>query len=419
MLSPWKRPFPKDSAVHIVGTGNKKAAPTFQPGAALANESQPKDPPHDCITGRCYKKGVAMQKCIKCGKELPPDAVYCPYCGKKQVTTTQQRKTRKRPNGAGTVYKLSGRRRKPWAAARSNVLIGCYATRTEALEALERTQGKDINERYNLTFAQVFQLWSAEHYRDITKAGISTYNRAFDVFETLHNRKFRSLRTSDFQEVIDCHMDKKHSTVSKYKQLITQMSDWAIREEIITKDFATYVRVPEKEVSEKKIFTDDEIQKLENDGSETAKVILMLIYTGMRLGELFSLAVSDCHGDYVVGGEKTDAGRNRVIPIRPEGREYFQYFIDRATGPLLLSGYSGNKNAPNWRKRDYYPKLEELGIEPKNPHTTRHTYASWARSAGVPPEVLQKVLGHADYSTTANIYVHTDPAQLVSAIEKT
>ena len=355
-------------------------------------------------------------KCRNCSQDLPEGGLYCPYCGKKQAAAPQ-RKARKRPNGTGTVYKLSGRRRKPWAAARAGILIGSYATRTEALEALERTQGTDIGERYNMTFAQVFQLWSAEHYRDITKSGISAYNRAYDIFEPLHNRKFRSLRTSDFQTVIDAHMEKKHSTVAKYKQLITQMSDWAIREDLIVKNYASYVRLPDQETIEKSIFTDAEIQALENDGSETSKVILMLIYTGMRLGELFSLKVSDCYGAYVVGGEKTEAGRNRIIPIRPEGRRYFQYFLNRATGSLLLSGYSGNKNASNWRKRDYYPKLDELGIERKNPHTTRHTYASWARASGVQTEILQKVLGHADYSTTANIYVHTDPAQLVAAIE--
>lgn len=35
----------------------------------------------------------------------------------------------------------------------------------------------------------------------------------------------------------------------------------------------------------------------------------------------------------------------------------------------------------------------------------------------MPPEILQKILGHADYSTTANIYVHTDAEELVRAVE--
>lgn len=65
----------------------------------------------------------------------------------------------------------------------------------------------------------------------------------------------------------------------------------------------------------------------------------------------------------------------------------------------------------------YYPLLDKLGIERKTPHATRHTYASRARRAGMPPEILQKILGHADYSTTANIYVHTNAEELVRAVE--
>ena len=48
----------------------------------------------------------------------------------------------------------------------------------------------------------------------------------------------------------------------------------------------------------------------------------------------------------------------------------------------------------------------------------RHTYASWARKAGIAPETLQRILGHANYSTTANIYVHTSAEELVQAVKK-
>lgn len=41
-------------------------------------------------------------------------------------------------------------------------------------------------------------------------------------------------------------MKQSHSTLSKHKQLITQMSTWAIREELITTNFAKFVKLPEK-----------------------------------------------------------------------------------------------------------------------------------------------------------------------------
>lgn len=353
--------------------------------------------------------------CRKCRVEIPDGSVFCMFCGTRQVK--ESRKALKRANGTGTVYKLQGRRKRPWVAAKNKVIIGYYETKTAALEALNRLTGRSIEDRYNMTFAEVFEDWKAEHYREITKAGIYSYNRAFDVFEALHKKKFRELKTADFQTVIDQHSNQSHSTAAKHKQLITQMSKWAMREELITTNFASFVKLPENVKKEKEIFTEEEIRKLESDGGETAKIVLMMIYTGMRIGELFSLPLADYHETYVVGGEKTEAGRNRIIPIMPEGRAYFRYFADRATGDLLLSGYAGSRILNNFRKRDYYPLLDKLGIRRKTPHATRHTYASRARKSGMPPEILQKILGHADYNTTANIYVHTDIEELLKAVE--
>lgn len=263
--------------------------------------------------------------------------------------------------------------------------LGYYETKTAALEALNRLAGRSLDDRYNMTFADVFEAWKLEHYKELTRSGQTQYDISFQIFSALHKKKFRELRTTDFQAAIDPHMKKSHSTVSKYKQLITQMSKWAIREELITTNFASFVKLPENIKKEKEIFTNADIEKLEADGSEAAKIILMLIYTGMRIGELFSLPVKDYHETYVIGGEKTEAGRNRVIPIRPEGRGYFAYFAKHADGPLLLSGYVGDKVAANFRRRNYYPLLDKLGIERKTPHATRHTYASRARKTGRRP----------------------------------
>lgn len=354
-------------------------------------------------------------ECIKCKKEIPDGAPYCCWCGKQQQAP--QRKTLKRANGTGTVYKLQGRRTRPWVAAKGKTIIGYYDKKTSALEALARLQGRSIDEIYNWSFKQVYEAWKDEHFRDIGAKGIESYERAYDVFEPLHDRKFRELRTADYQIVIDKYSDKSHSLLSKFKQLATQMSQWGIRQELITTNFASFIKLPENVKKEKEIFSEEDIQKLEADGSQTAKLALMMVYTGMRIGELFGLRTENVHETYVIGGEKTEAGRNRIIPIRSEGRKYFAEFKERAKGELLISGYAGQKVIANFRKRDYYPLLERLGISKKTPHATRHTFASWAVANNIKPELLQKMLGHADYSTTANIYEHFDIDQLVNAID--
>lgn len=353
--------------------------------------------------------------CRKCKKEIPGGSKFCCYCGIRQ--DREPRKALKRPNGTGTVYKLQGRRHHPWVAAKSKVIIGYFETKTAAIETLNRLSGHDLSERYNMTFNEVFEAWKLEHYKEITAAGQQSYDTAFEVFKTLHKKVFRTLRTADFQRVVDQHMHKSHSTVSKYKQLLTQMSKWAMREEIIATNLASFVRVPANVKKEKEIFTDEDILKLEKDGSEAARIVLMLLATGMRIGELFSLPLKDYHGTYIIGGEKTEAGRNRNIPIRPEGRCHFEYFASIANGYLLLSGYVGEKVAANFRRRDYYPLLERLKIERKTPHATRHTYTTRAVKENMKPEILQKILGHANYSTTADVYTHVDIDTIVAAVE--
>ena len=77
-----------------------------------------------------------MSVCGKCHAELPEGARYCPVCGRRQGP--ESRKALKRANGTGTVYKLQGRRRRPWVAAKNRIPLGYFGTKTAALEALEK-----------------------------------------------------------------------------------------------------------------------------------------------------------------------------------------------------------------------------------------------------------------------------------------
>lgn len=353
--------------------------------------------------------------CIKCKKEIPEYSIFCPLCGKKQIA--EKKKALKRANGMGTVYKLQGRRRRPWVAAKNKVVIGYYEQKTDALTALERLSGRSLTDRYNMTFKEVYNSWSDEHFKTVQSKTVSAYKRAFEIFLSLHTKKFRDLRTSDFQAVIDNHLSKSYASLIQYKTLLTQMSSWAIREEICSTDYSRFIHLPRNEKKEKEIFTKEEIEKLIEDDTEAAKIVLLLISTGMRINELFSLRISDCHEDYVIGGEKTAAGKDRIIPLIPGGKRYLDYFANQANGDFLLSGYVGNRTANGFRNRDYYPLLKRLGIRRLTPHSTRHTYASWAVDGNMNAAHLKKILGHKDIQTTLNTYYHVKPEQLIKAVE--
>lgn len=354
----------------------------------------------------------------RCREILPESAAFCPSCGRKQVSDGAKKLRRTR--GTGSVYKLSGRRRRPWVASKDGVIINYFATKTEAVEQLNQLAGKPVSERIGMTFVEVYAAWYAEHTRNLSKSSMDGYTASYLKFTSLYNKRFRDLRTPDFQKAIDDMVDDgmSRSSTSKARLLLSLMSKWSIREEIITTNFAAFVKLQNESRQDKPTFSHEDIAKLEaNAWREDAKIVLMLIYTGMRISELFDLPKSNVFEHYCIGGVKTEAGKNRVIPISERAQPYFDYFMQLAPNePLLLDGYSGNCSTKNFRKRDYYPLLDTLGIDRKSPHSTRHTFASMAVAAGMKPEHLQKILGHVDYSTTADLYVHSNIAELVQAV---
>lgn len=354
---------------------------------------------------------------IKCKKEISDEFEFCPYCGRKQ--TVAERKKSKRPNGTGTVYKNSGQRSKPWVAMRNRQLLGSFATKAEAFTALEQTAHTEINEKYNLTFSSMYEMWSAEKYRTISDKGAEGYVSAYGHCEKLYKKKFRNLKTADFQAVIDdmAEQGKSKATTAKVKHLFSQLSQWAIREDITNKNYAAFVIIEGEEAKGKSIFSDEDIEKLKANNSETAQVVLLLIYTGARIAELFSAKKENCFDEYFIGGVKTEAGKNRIIYVPEVARGSYKHFVELSTA-TLLDGYSGNKDPNNFRKRNFDVLMKELNIVGKTPHSARHTFTSQAVKNKVQPEILQQLLGHTKYSTTIDNYSHINKNSILEEAKK-
>lgn len=111
--------------------------------------------------------------------------------------------------------------------------------------------------------------------------------------------------------------EKSASTMTKIRALSSILSEYAMSLDIIPHSYATKIIVPKREKGEVLTFTPEEINKLTQSGTSMAESILILIYTGMRISEMLSLKTSDIDiaSGIIVGGCKTDAGRNRTIPI--------------------------------------------------------------------------------------------------------
>ena len=359
--------------------------------------------------------------CIKCKAEMPEGAKFCPECGKKQAA--EPRKHRKRSNGSGTIYKMPGNRTKPWAAKRNGIYIGCFKTYADAQKALERTTDADINERFNMTFQEVYEAWKPEHERTVTASGIAGYVSAHKHCASLYDQKFRNLRTSDFQKII-IHLEtigKSKSTCEKVVQLLSQLSQWAIRENIATVNYAKYLTITATQKKTRQPFTVEQIGAIEASKHIAAPMALILIATGCRPNELFKVPLTDCYDTYFIGGSKTEAGRNRVIAVSPLGLAAYQDLLKtarRENGTLLVDGYRGNRAATNFAKRDFKELMASLSIVGMTPYNCRHTFTTLAVRAGVKPELLQEMLGHASYSTTIDKYTHLNKDDILQETQK-
>lgn len=380
--------------------------------------------------------------CKKCHKEIPDGSPFCNWCGKKQVT--QKRKVHQRANGTGSIQIDKRCKNYPYivrspatAAGAGRKYIGSYKTMIEAQAALDDYFRSIHSDMHNFTVEKLYSAWSAKHYETLTTSGAQGYKTAWKYLDTIAGRKIKELKTADYQLCIDkCAEKFSRSQCEKVKQLCSQLCKFAMQNDIIDKNYAEFVKLPKAEKKEKQIFTDDEIKKLwQHSDDERVKIILFMIYTGFRIGEIFKIRCDNVHVEenYIIGGSKTEAGTDRIVPIViPQIQEFVRNWLYNSNKDYLIDG-----DKDNFRKRSFYPALSDCGIIPPptikkdkkgkevlvydtrlTPHCTRHTFATLSVNAGLAPENLQKIIGHSKFETTANIYVHEDVEKLKDDMQK-
>ena len=361
-----------------------------------------------------------MSNCIKCNTDLPAGAIFCHSCGKRQEP--EPKKYKKRANGTGTISKLSGNRAKPWMARRNDVCVGTFKTRTEAQKALERVTDATITEKYNLTFKQIYNEWKPIQERKVSKSQMGCYIASFNHCPELHNRQFRKLKKSDFQNVIIKleQEGKSKSTCEKIRQLFSQLSKWALAEEIIQVNHAQHLDTVAKQLSTKQVLLEENIKAIQTSENRGAGIVLILIACGCRPNELFNALLVNCHEDYFIGGSKTEAGTNRPIVISEVGLMAYQQLRKNAIknkGTKLIDGFEGNKDQHNFAKREFRELMAEIGRPDISMYCCRHTYITNAARCGVDQRALQQMVGHVDKETT-KIYTHLNIDDLRAETQK-
>lgn len=274
-------------------------------------------------------------------------------------------------------------------------------------------------ETHKLTFSEVYEQFYAWKFPDGTKASYSSmesYRTAYSNCKTLYNHTFEDLKAPDLQDVIDeCTLKKQSKAI--ILTLFKQMYKYAIYSEIVSENKALYVKVNANNDTEHGTpFSDQELQILWNNADDPeVQLILIMCYSGWRIGEVLKLA-TNLEDKCFQGGIKTKAGKNRIVPIHPAVYRFVEQKVLTQGGKLCVC------TQQHHRKALFYPALERLGIvgNPKHtPHDCRHTFSTLCERYGVRENDRKRMLGHSFGNDVTNaVYGHRTLEELREEIEK-
>lgn len=336
----------------------------------------------------------------------------------------------RRANGTGTVTKLKDKRRRPFQAFTPAVLnvetgkwertlIGFFATRDEANIALAKYNKGDLREGRAPTLEELYlSFYEEKKVEGRTEATLKMYRDTWKHMECHASVRVDEIKTVDIQTVVNNLVDegKGYSTCDKVKKQYSQLLKKAVLDDFISKDYSAGVKIPKKPDSDVSVFSDLDIEKLKqaaDKGDSVAGSIVVMIYTGMRVGELLSLTKFnvDLERGFIFGGNKTEAGKNRKIPIHRCVEPILKRAYERAEDRLFPIGYRKYTD-------EYKNTLKRLDIEYLSTHKCRKTFATRMHRLGVDDITLERLVGHTDISTTDKYYINVGDEKLKEAVDR-
>lgn len=118
----------------------------------------------------------------------------------------------------------------------------------------------------------------------------------------------------------------------------------------------------------------------------------------------------------MIGGSKSEAGRNRTIPIAeciyPIIRDFYQSDKFRRVENIM----DGITSVDLYRK-EWKAIHERLELPYHKPHDTRHTFITMCSNADVPELIIKNIVGHSSgRNVTNSVYIHKTTEQLIAAV---
>ena len=364
-----------------------------------------------------------MQKCKKCGQEMPDEAIYCMMCGKK--LTVQKKAVKQRGNGQGTVYKApngkyvaevtlyfyldsNGKKHRKKKTKYFDKKKDAVAALPEMLRSEAAIKPATLSELH-----EVFL--HSKKYDALSDSQKDKLRYAWNRLQKLHLRDIATLTIDDMQKAID-EQATTFYPAKDMKTILSHCYTLAIQRELVQYNKTQYLELPPLKKSQRDAFHADEIDKIWqawNSGKTFAGYVLIMIYAGLRYGEISTIKKDNIFLDkqYAIGGIKTEAGIDREIAFADKIMPIVEYFYNNNDSDLLM-------NIPEQKFYDSYHSLtSELCIRDLPPHACRHTYFSRLAAENVHEAVITEAGGHKDLSVTMQ-YIHIPLSEKLAAVNK-
>ncbi|HJJ29365.1 MAG TPA: tyrosine-type recombinase/integrase, partial [Methanocorpusculum sp.] len=262
-----------------------------------------------------------------------------------------------------------------------------------------------------------------------------------------------AISATQIQQFINGFAGSSKSQITMMVGALKQIFASAYAEGVIERDpTVAIVRPKASAVNEKRSLTAEETANVKKTMQTHPDGLLLavLYYLGLRRGETLGLKWSDfdenlenvhIQRDIDFAGSKAKEGglktkaADRFVPVPAELKAMLQaqkrqgdsyLFPDKKGGPISQSTFkriwcelmvccgcvewreiSETTNRPNDILKQVKPTL--------TPHYFRHNYVTLLYESGIDPLMAMKIVGHADYQTTANIYTHLKEESLQRA----
>lgn len=409
-------------------------------------------------------------KCPECELQVSDKALACPHCGypmKPEANKPKRRSTKRKklPNGFGQITEIKNKKlRKPF---RAMVSVGkkengrpivkmlkpeaFFKTYNEAYEALMEYNRNPYDLDDDVTVKELYERWTKTYFESTTPAYQRTVESAWSYCSTIYDMRAKDVRARHIKGCMEDgyrietkgknkgeKIKASAGTKSRIKSLFNLMFDYALEYEIVDRNYARTFDVSDdiiQEINENKtphiIFTEEEMNILWDNVDKVKFVdwVLIQCYMGWRPQELATLRLDEINIDdwYMVAGMKTDAGKQRIVPIHSKIKALVKRNYDFAIeiGSEYLLNDKGQTYAGSWKVTyDKYANrfnkvIEQLNLDSSHrPHDPRKTFVTRCKKAKVDKYAVKEMVGHSIKDITESSYTVRDVEWLRSDLEK-